>query len=413
MVFFFFYLFSILVLGSYNVGPYSIRVYMTVIMLIVLLCKRISMGKAGVVFPMPKKVVYSYAIFVIITALTLFLNGEYGAYDFTKMFLSYYLNCFITFFAFEYYINDQKQLKAVIYFLLALIIVDGVVTVLQHIGNPIGKAIAMVITTVSDEVSDISSDGNYDINQLFGASLPIGIFGRVFTNANCLATIGIMSMAYMFTKVKRIEKLGLIGCLFFCFFSCFVTQERTAFAVFLLTAAYLFFKEKNNKKILFFAVLAILIFVVYYLPDLLLSDKLGRISNTNFKEDDRMVIWAMAVEFLKQNLLLGGPVSYSKMTDIAPHNFFLLAFINSGLVGGIVAIYIYIYMIWISLNFFLSKRMGTVRTLAGSVLIYSAICLFHNASIVTGDTLIFILFPIFLKASLILKADSRVIVKRF
>lgn len=62
------------------------------------------------------------------------------------------------------------------------------------------------------------------------------------------------------------------------------------------------------------------------------------------KEDVRGAMWGDVLDFVIENLFLGGPMLYSETFPIAPHNFFLNALIYGGLFGGICAIYLYVRM---------------------------------------------------------------------
>lgn len=355
-------------------------------------------------FKIKKRFLVGYAIFIVLFASALWLNGEYVKFEFNQLLLANYLNCFVTFFAIDYFISDKKRLYGFVIFLCIIILADDIITYLQYIGNPIGKFVALALTTSTESQAEISDDAGVNLARIFGEGLPMGIFGQIFTNANYLATFGLLILGLLYAKKSLIKKGVLLLCFAFTFYACFITQERMAFFMFIVTSLFLFFTGNTSKyaKVTMVTIIAVLLFVV--IPSLILSsDDNIRIFASNYKEDERGDIWAFAFKFIQGHLLLGGPVAYSKATSLAPHNYFLNAFINAGLIGGIVAIFLYLYSIVEAARLFLRKNSDLLKATAGAVLVYSAICLFHNASIISGDTLFFILYPLMLKAAIMEK----------
>jgi O-antigen ligase len=109
--------------------------------------------------------------------------------------------------------------------------------------------------------------------------------------------------------------------------------------------------------------------------------------------------------------ILGGPILYSSLyPDMPPHNYFLTAFINSGLVGGFVATILYFWVVRDSIKILLRPNPSGALLLAtaAGVMIYSVNSLFHNQSIISGDTLFFILYPLMKKVDIIEKKHLKV-----
>ena len=395
-----------MVLGSFYVGPFSIRVYMTVIMMLFLIIKGMtSRGSYQNKYTLSKKLLIVYLFFILFAALALWANGEYSEFDFNKWILANYLNCFVTYFAIDYFISSRKELRAMWIFLILFGSVNAIITILQFMGNPIGKGIAMAFTTVSAVQADMLDEHGVNANLLLGDGLPIGLFGYVFTNGTMLSVLGILLMGKNIFN-KKLINLAWVGLLLINVYASFATQERVAFFLLVLLIIYLVFSGSFSRKIKVTSACIILIAVIYILPQLLLSDSLGRLTSVSFEEDSRGDIWSYAFEFLKDNLMFGGPIAYSKKTEIAPHNYFLFVFIYYGLIAGIIVSYMYIMMTWKSIRALLGKKQLVTRALAAACCIYSAICLFHNASIATGDTIIFVLYALMQKSILIDKSTE-------
>lgn len=396
MYFFFVYLFSIIVLGSLYIGPYSIRVYMTVLMLLFLLINTISRRKESK-NNAPRSFIISYGVFVLFAGLALSMNGDFDYVNFPKLFLANYLNCFVTLFAIFYFVNNKHQLRQTFIFLSLLIGLDALITILQHYGDPLGQLVVLAFTNSAEYAAEFADNMGEIEGKMFGLNAPVGLLGHVHANAIYIACLGLFPL-FLFLKRERF----LYNAFWFvvsavCIYACFCTQERAAFILLLFFALFFLYKfSKRRARIGLLVLVGVFVFTV--LPTLLINDSLGRIISVESGQEERNSIWTDALGFLSQNFLWGGPSAFNKINPAGGHNFFLNAFINFGLFTAIIAIFIYFSMILNALVAYLKIKEEDVKILACEVLVFSAICQFHNASILTGDTLIFILYPLFLKA---------------
>ena len=401
MAFFYLFLFASLVLGTFTVGPFSIRVYFTVLMTVYLIIvgRKDRYDKSK----MPYTILGLVSIFLLLTALSLKMCGEFDKSDFPKSLLSLYLNCFVTFFAFNHFVKTPKQLKSSIIFLISVVAVDCLVTILQYLGNPIGIGIALGLINDPEVQADILSGQNLGFDT-FGKDLTIGIFNYTFINANYIAIVGLMLLGIWESSRNKITKIGCL-CLFVLFvFASFVTQSRTPFILFLLFSFYITMRGFLKKKAGFIIAAVFILFLIIVIPLVIDSVDFGRLFEANKYEDDpRQKILGYCIDFIGEHLMWGGPMLFEKTYNLAPHNYFLGAFITSGLLGGVMAAFIYFYVLLNSLNLFFKKHSMMICSLAGAVLIYSAGSLFHNASIISGDSMFFIAYSLMLKSQLIEK----------
>ena len=110
MQFAFFLLFvvSVLIFGSIKVGPLSIRVYMTVLMLAYLIIAKRPAGDK------PYKIRTDYIAIFIVCILTLgialTINGGLEAYGFLERCLAYYLVCVVGYFAVDLCVKNAKHI---------------------------------------------------------------------------------------------------------------------------------------------------------------------------------------------------------------------------------------------------------------------------------------------------------------
>ena len=154
------------------------------------------------------------------------------------------------------------------------------------------------------------------------------------------------------------------------------------------------------------ALFILLLFIV--IPFVIESVDFGRLFEADkYENDPRQKIWGYCLDFIGEHFMWGGPALFEKTYNLAPHNYFLGAFISSGLLGGVVATYIYIRVLLKSVPLFLGKHSMLVSSLAGAVLIYSAGSLFHNASVISGDTMFYIVYCLMLKSQIIEKRFNK------
>ena len=405
MAFFYFYLFASLVLGTFTVGPLSIRVYFTVVMTVYLMLvgRKDRYDKSK----MPYSLLGLVSIYLIFTALSLTICGEFDKSGFPKSLLALYLNCFVTFFAFNHFVKTPKQLKSTILFLVITVAVDCLVTILQYMGNPIGIGIAIGLINDSEVQAEILAGQSFG-NDTLGKDITIGIFNYTFINANYIAIIGIMLLGLWESSTRLIVKIFYL-CLFVLFvYASFVTQSRTPFILLLLFSIYIAMRSflKKRAGIIIATVFVLLLFIV--IPLVIETVDFGRLFEPDkYENDPRQKIWDYCIDFISEHPMWGGPVLFEKTYNKAPHNYFLGAFINSGLLGGLVATYIYFRILINSISLFIRKHSIMVSSLAGAVLIYSAGSLFHNASVISGDTMFFIIYCLMLKSQ-ILESDINI-----
>ena len=284
---------------------------------------------------------------------------------------------------------------------------DCLVSVLQYQGNPLGLGIALGLINdpeVQSEVFDRSAGGVAAMGEI----RTVGVFIYSFVNGNYIALVGLMLLGLWESAKERKVKLICL-CLYALFvFASLITQSRTPFILLLLCSIFIVTKGLKRKAgILIVAGFIIMLAVV--IPFVLESVDFGRLFNPdNYENDPRQKIWDYCFEFIGNNLMWGGPVSFEKIYDKAPHNYFLGAFISSGLLGGLMATYIYVRILHKSLPLFLGKHSMLVSSLAGAVLIYSAGSLFHNASVISGDTMFYIVYCLMLKSQILEKNNCLV-----
>ncbi len=397
MIFFYLYLISITLLGSFAIGPFTMRVYMTIVMVVLLLIKGIEKNNTKNAYSLPRSFIGLFGLFLLIETLALLLNGEFFAFEYPKFLLSRYIPCIVSFFAFDYFLSTPEKCKKTFIFLTGLIVINCFVTLLQFYGNPLGLKVALALTNVAENENEIMNNGGRDEMAVFGVNSAVGLFQHTFSNGMYIASLGILiaGLEDKFNKFKIIYFLLILVIIF----ACMTTQGRAPFIMLVLSFLLLFLKSPISRPLKILGVLLVIIAALNYIPFMIESETLGRITNQSiYQEDVRLSIWEGCILFISDHLFLGGPYAYSQTGADPAHNYFLNAFILGGLFGGIVAIVLFVRVMYDAIKALVMNNSSIMLiSAAASIIIYMVNSLFHNASIITGDTLFFLIYPLFCK----------------
>lgn len=380
------FLFSALVLGGFMVGPLSVRVYFCLLFCVVLFFTKLS--------KQPKEVrnfTNIYNAFIIVTAITLLLNGELISSNFIKKFLAYYFPALLTVYGVSNYMKSFSDTRSILMLLGIIGVMTSFVTCLQYFGISAGTTIGMKFINVSQAQTEILD--NLDIattGGAFGSGMAIGIMGFAFTNAYFISSVGVIPYVFHERRFFYGSSYLIYASILLMIAACFMTQERSSF--FSLIGVDLFligglYPTAENKKNRFILILLAIVALFYY--ESLSGVDMGRLTEFSAKEDTRNAIWKDCLAFLSEHWLLGGPVAYNQFNhSIPPHNFFLSVFINTGLIGGLIAAYIYIRF-WISSLMTIARKNIRIetRTVACCLIVSLFYSLFHNATFADGDVL--------------------------
>ncbi len=380
------FLFSALVLGGFMVGPLSVRIYFSLLFCVVLFFAKLS--------KQPKEVrnfTNIYNAFIIVTAITLLLNGELISSNFIKKFLAYYFPALLTVYGVSNYIKSFSETRNILWLLGGIGVLTSFVTCLQYFGLSAGTTIGMKFINVSQAQTEILD--NLDIattGGAFGSGMAIGIMGFAFTNAYFISSVGVIPYVFHNRRLFYGSSYLIYASILLMIAACFMTQERSSF--FSLIGVDLFligglYPTAENKKNRFILILLAIVALFYY--ESLSGVDMGRLTEFSAKEDTRNAIWKDCLVFLSEHWLLGGPVAYNQFNhSIPPHNFFLSVFINTGLIGGLIAAYIYIKL-WISSLTTIARKHIRIetRTVACCLIVSLFYSLFHNATFADGDVL--------------------------
>lgn len=355
-------------------------------------------------FKITKKPIYITLLFLLICLITKILSQTlYTQYidelsPFFKRCFANFLPSLIAYMIIAMYIKSTKQLKYCLNYFIVMGIINAIVSWLQAKGNPIGIVFAKIFLTGESETIDYVNERLESISTKF---IPVpGIFGSSAKNGYMTACLGILPIYYILHKGLITKMVGICS-LCITIIGCFSCQERSAFGLLLIFIIFSFIKSQS--KALRFSIYAILFIAPVILFDslsqILSSDAAGRMSKITEFGDNRTQLVSSALDFISEHFLLGGDRLYESIYEISPHNFLLHSFIYGGIIGAIIIIYLYIYLLRQSYIVFKKYYSNSLQFMYGSSLsILLLNSLFHSTSLITGDVCIWIFTALMLKA---------------
>ena len=180
------FLVSSLVLGSIYVGPLSCRQFFTIIMLVFCFkeTKRFLIDKCF----------KCYLMFSLFFGLTSLYHGYF--YDFAKVFLAYYLVALVGFWS-TVIIYKKGYITDLFHTIIALGVLDALVTIFQSFGNPLAMAIGQIFAP-----EEVERMAEAVMNGELVSRAIMGIFGAVY-NGYYLLVSSVLALFYVF-KYKNI-----------------------------------------------------------------------------------------------------------------------------------------------------------------------------------------------------------------
>lgn len=372
-VFFLLFLVAVLTCGSISVGPFSLRVYMTVFMILFLFSNR----NKNPGLSLNNNYIFLYLICIFSLFLSLFANGGLLEFGFINRCLAYYLVCIVSYLAVDYFVKDQCHFQKVILAFSFIIIFDSVASILQYQNNPIGWGVGLLFSDAESIEEFATFMDSHD--SLMGVSKLIGIFGHPVNNGFMLSVITPVLMAGVDENSKIGKKIYFLSVIILAVITSFLLQQRAAFFLLIIVLVYHLLRSFLNKPSRVFGVVFV-IFIVLVLAGPFIA---GFIESSRFADTDnsnRQSIWQDGFDIFKQNILCGDIVQYNKKSDFSAHNLFISCLAYSGLIGFIPFMFLYFKTVIESLRLVFFRDNFT-RVFSYSVLISMGMGLFHNTSL--------------------------------
>lgn len=322
-----------------------------------------------------------YAIFVFFYFLSNFLDGY--IVETIKFIFAFFFVAYVGYVATTYLFRTKRGDSVFFYTIILLGCLNSIVTIGQLLHF---EPVTILINSLHlNEGYDAmtAKHSNYSIagEDEFVFALP-GLFQDPVTNGYFSSVAAICSMYIPYRWPKFISffpwLLLMLGC--------FATQQRTSLGTAVMCSAvayYYIIKYMNKNRIVPILFLAIIItFLTTYSFDI----------ETRFDDmlnmDSRNKIYDVSLNFISDNLFLGGINSFFEKYNVYPHNLISNALIVGGLFGAI-PIFIILFK-QIKLSFFImyhSKYNINLILLVLCLFSMLGSSLMHNQSIVYGDFL--------------------------
>lgn len=369
-----------LVFGSiYIIDPIIVRYLVDLVLIGVCLKERATY---------PKNVyIFIYTLFITIFMCTSFLEGY--EVDFIKLFIGYYLSTYLWIWATYILIKKYNRIETMIYSLFAICLVNAFITIGQHYMQQIAFTIPELIGVNVGKVDSMFEKSDTVITQFALA----GIFGA-FQNGYYSAVGAVLSLVLWGRKKNYFYLLFLPICLF----GLFCVQERAALVAGLFFSLVLLYKTLIDSKsqLLKVGVIVFSVIALFYLISVGL-DYSSYIEGTRYESfdwDTRTDLYKWSVDYIMDHPLSANLFDFYNTYQHYPHNFIYNSFIYGTFSGGLMIIGCMI-AIWIkaakTILHPISKNNFFIIILAFALFAYSMAGFTHNASIVTGDTLFWLL----------------------
>lgn len=400
LIFLLLFTLAVLTLGSVKIGPFSLRVYMTVLMLFFLIINKKTVSDKYL--SINNTYIKLFLICIVALGISLTLNGGLQEYDFFIKCLSHYLVSIVAYYALDRCVKCESHIDSIVAIISIIVVFDVIVTILQYQNNPIGWGIGIVFS----EESQIELFTSYlvDHQSFEGVSKIPGIFGHPVNNGFFLAVATPMLISGIGKYNPKIKSLFYLFTILMSLIALILLQQRSAFFLVLIVLSYHLIRSLvNNLSRLFLPFTVFLTVAVIVLPTYLVDFDWSRLTSTD--NSSRNDVWKIAYTFIINNPIFGDLPGYNKVALYSAHNVFIDSLINSGIIGFIPLFILYVKTVVDSLQIMVKTRDVYARVFSYSVLICMGMGLFHNTSYLTGDVIIFIALALMFKAQMLTKRN--------
>lgn len=394
--FFLIYIVAILICGSINVGPFSLRIYMSVLMLAYIIYNKTTARKDP--YKIRTDYIYLFIASIAMLGIALIINGGLDDFNFWERSLAYYLLCIICYFAVDCSVKKINQFDMVIFVISLILLLDSVVTILQSQNSPVGWGLGAVLSEVDDY-----SDYLLNHESFVGVSKIPGIFGHPVRNGFFLGVATPMLLIGITAKKKpKIFSLFYICLIALSLYSLLLLQQRAAFFLLLLILAFHILRTffKHPLKYLL-PLAAIIIIVEFVIPFNIGETEMGRLATMD--NSSRTDLWSKAFTVFADNPFWGNLLQYNITADYSAHSMLLDSLVCSGIIGFIPLFSLFMKTITDSIRIAKQNINSYTNAFSYSVIISMGMGLYHNTSYLTGEVMIFLSLALMFKAQILTK----------
>ena len=374
------FLIAILVLGGVHLlGPLTTRHIFLLIMMVTCVKETHSLYH-NVLFNI-------HLVFVLIFGVCSFYHGFFDL--FLHDLIAYYFTAYVCCWATYILIIKYNGINVFTNTLLVVAVVNSFVTIGQYFNNAIAFGFPMVLqVTGYEELGDVLF--NNTGRETMDFALP-GLFGSV-CNGYFSSVVTILILKYLHSKFRLI--VIPIWCLFL--FSLFCVQQRTALVAGVIGSLFLIIKQFNsfkmNQKLLFIVVCICV--SAYFISTIDFEEMLSDSRYKDYSLGVRETIYQNCKDYISWNPLTANIYHFNTLYRDPPHNLFFNSIIYGTLFGSFIILYVFYRLLLLALKVIL-KRIDNITlsyiTISVAFLSYNINSLTHNASIVTGDAMFWLL----------------------
>ncbi len=375
--------------ASMSIGGYGIYVPLLVILMIIYLWNNIKAVNQNLsIF-----LIQLYTAYVFVFVVCSFFNGD-GNEGRNSLIINYAV-CIFIFLILGQSVRSWRAIDQIIGVLIFILIFDCLITIAQYYNLTIGWSLWFFINGTDSKFAEIAE--NISASQVIGQSFIFcpGIFSSQVLNGYIVSSLGALALFRSLNNSNVLIRISYLAVVALTFFSLFIIQQRMAFALFLIVAVTMYYKQFPRLTIVV-GILMATMFVIYGLE--LSETTVGRLSD--FNDETRDTLYTKGLEYVLTHILTGGRLAFSEQMNLSVHNIFLNAFMYGGILGGALIMIIYFKMCFRSFRLILknyNNHINPASALAYSLLIYNLISLTHNNSLLTGDPIIWVLYALMMQ----------------
>lgn len=336
-----------------------------------------------------------YLVFVTCFAISSILTGN--IIDCIRYIVGFYFVAYVGYWSSIILIRKYNGAKLFISLLMIIGMVDAFVTIGQFFNLPYLTNIPSIMLLNNDnEFLEMVEEGE----EAFGFSLP-GIMPSDVYNGYFFLVIGVLCLYYLRDGIKPIRLIPWLITII----ASYMVQQRAAFYLLLFISLFTFFKvvlsDRSKFKWLFMlAMIMVLPFVLEYLRVFLVEGH-SRF-NLGLSSTNRDVVYRTAFDFIRENWMWGGKYKMNPSGGASAHNLFLNAWIYGGFFGLLAILWLTVKQSIVSIKAFahMANSQNMFCIVSGLAFMgFTTNSMLHNASIVSGDLLIWLLWGCFVASS--------------
>lgn len=367
--------------GNYHIGPTTPRQIMAIVMFI------ICINNYKSIKPYFNKYIGLYILYLLFVSISAINDNSF--HSVFRTLIAQHFVALVCYSAVVLYYIKFHDFKLLLKTLLVCGIVNGVVCMLQYMGNSIGMDIGYLFIDAEE------LQANRHMEQLIdgsGSGYLLGMRGDAVHNGYFQ-----MIMPFILTYFYKIEQsISLLKSflyymlLAFLFAVILLIQERSCIIFTLFVFALYFYNSfrlaNGNHKARYILMLVVGFVCIAFWGMPLLNEYLSQSRFASSEPNLRLILFNNALAYISDNLFLGGMATFTRLYEFPPHNIILNSFIEAGIFGFIIGSYIYIKQIKIALS--------VDNVVIYVFLVYTLNALLHNDSVLSGDAIAWILWGI-------------------